>query len=80
MSCCGKGRANLRAVMSPDVHRASSPMSSGYGLVVYFECVGSARLIARGPISGRIYEFSGPGARLEVDSRDRHALRRSPNW
>ncbi len=32
-----------------------------------------------GPISGIRYRFEGPGARLEVDPRDRRSLAAVPN-
>ncbi|AKJ27545.1 hypothetical protein [Caldimonas brevitalea] len=35
-----------------------------------FECIVGLRFSAQGPVSGRRYQFTGPGSRAEVDPRD----------
>jgi hypothetical protein len=46
---------------------------------VVFEYVGKTALTAIGPVSGRHYRFSRPGAILEVDPRDSASLAAVPN-
>ncbi|KNZ32581.1 MAG: hypothetical protein AD742_10870 [Methylibium sp. NZG] len=43
-----------------------------------FEYVGATGLTVFGPSSGKRYRFSGPGALLPVDPRDRAALHAVP--
>jgi hypothetical protein len=38
------------------------------------EYVGGKALTAVGPVTGRQYRFEGPGARINVDRRDRPGL------
>ena len=45
----------------------------------YFQYVGTTALTVIGPISKRRYRFTGRGAILGVDARDRRALARVPN-
>ena len=40
----------------------------------WFEYVGRTALVLTGPFTGQRYRFTRPGARLEVDVRDRRAL------
>lgn len=40
----------------------------------WFEYIGKTALVLRGPYTGQRYWFERPGARLQVDPRDRHAL------
>lgn len=47
--------------------------------VVVFEYIGKTALTAIGPVSGRHYRFSSPGATLEVDPRDSTSLAAVPN-
>jgi hypothetical protein len=44
-----------------------------------FQYLGKTALTAVGPVSGRHYRFSQPGAIVEVDFRDRGALATVPN-
>jgi hypothetical protein len=46
---------------------------------VYFEYVGKTGMSAVGPATGKSYRFDHPGARVEVDSRDRLLLALVPN-
>ena len=47
--------------------------------VALFEYVGKTALTAIGPVSGRHYRFSHPGAVVEVDLRDSTSLAALPN-
>ncbi|MCC6233701.1 MAG: hypothetical protein IT580_13710 [Verrucomicrobiales bacterium] len=44
------------------------------GKTAWFEYIGKTALVLRGPYTGQRYWFERPGARLQVDPRDRHAL------
>jgi hypothetical protein len=82
MSCCGKSRMTLAPAPSrfaaPPAPSASGPAQPrSYAIV--FEYVGTTALTATGAISGRRYRFEQPGARLQVDPRDRPGLARVPN-
>jgi hypothetical protein len=63
----------------------SPPRPSGFShpairdQLTAFEYVGKTALTAIGPISGRHYRFSYPGAIVEVDSRDGPSLATVPN-
>jgi hypothetical protein len=46
---------------------------------VFFEYVGRTALSVVGPATGKHYRFERPGARLEVDLRDRRAMAAVPN-
>jgi hypothetical protein len=46
---------------------------------VFFEYTGRTAMSVIGPATGRRYRFELPGARLEVDLRDRAALTQVPN-
>jgi len=79
MSCCGKKREQMRTGIQGrpfglsnnrlDVRRAPVAVQ-----VVAFEYVGKTALTAIGPVSGRHYRFSHPGAVVEVDPRDSASL------
>ncbi len=82
--CCG---AKRQSVSKPTVTRRMSPkpmarahpealrMGSTTPLkTVTFEYVGLSSLTAVSPITGKRYVFSRPGAKVEVDGRDRQAL------
>lgn len=68
MSCCGKSRMMAAQVTSDQIHAtaASEPH--------YFEYVGHTSLMARGPSTGRVYRFAGPGAVVAVDAYDSAAM------
>jgi hypothetical protein len=79
MGCCGGKRAeaaprSVRASRQPT--RAAGARSSRSPIVdpLTFELVGAASLTVVGPISGRRYRFSHPGALVVVDPRDSRAL------
>jgi hypothetical protein len=46
---------------------------------VFFEYTGRTGLTVIGPVTGRQYRFGRPGARLEVDLKDRRSLVAVPN-
>ena len=67
----------------PSIARASAPGGSGsyrhpsgpagHG-TAQFEYVGRSAVTAIGPVTGRRYNFTTPGARVAVDLRDRGGL------
>ena len=74
MSCCGRQRTMSQrpARTSPSrapVHAVSEKPRRIQG--VFFEYVGRTSLTVIGPRSGKRYRFDNPGARVEVDLRDR---------
>jgi len=70
MSCCGKGR--LQAA-GPRERAATD------GRRTIVEYVGTTSLVVVSPMTGRRYHFAGPGARLEIDARDRPYLMGVPH-
>ena len=46
---------------------------------VFFEYVGTARLIVVGPVSGRRYAFDGPGSRAAVEPADKPSVSKVPH-
>jgi len=70
MSCCGKGR--LQAVGG----RERAPST---GLRAVVEYTGTTSMVVISPMTGRRYQFSAPGARLEIDPRDRPYLMGIPH-
>lgn len=85
--CCGSSRqgistnaqraAGLLAVKpqrSTPVHTQTAPPAKPV-----FEYVGATALTVVSPISRRTYRFEHPGARLEVDARDRSWVAFVPN-
>jgi len=75
MSCCGKGRQTV-AGTSAQI-RAARP--SHTRIHVVFEYTGPTSLTVTSPVSGRAYHFTAPGARLDIDPRDRHLLAAIPH-
>jgi hypothetical protein len=69
MSCCGKGRSQLKATVSPAVARPTT---------LVFEYIGRTRMSVIGPATRRSYRFDRPGARVLVDGRDRASLSTIP--
>ena len=65
-------RATLTRPIAQPVRRTLYP-------AVVFEYIGKTALTAIGPISGRHYRFSRPGAILEVDPRDSASLAAVPH-
>lgn len=84
MSCCGKMREQIRSgnQFHPSmqrVRRSEFRPTLSERLGVVFEYIGKTALTAIGPVSGRHYRFSRPGAVLEVDPRDSASLAAVPN-
>ena len=73
--CCGRNRVQQRTqtsapLRSDRIYTASGRQESH----VYFVYVGNTGMTVLGPVSGREYRFDSPGARIEVDARDRILL------
>ena len=84
MACCGKGREQLRMISQdasparPETTApAGRPMRS-FQTTLFFEYAGNTGLTVVGARSGRRYRFDRPGARLEIDLRDRPQLSAIP--
>ena len=84
MPCCGQRRQQISR--SPPIQGANNPVppanvngAPGPSRAVVFQYVGNTSLTAVGPVSGRHYQFSHPGATVEVDPRDRASLARVPH-
>jgi hypothetical protein len=80
MSCCGGKRRHWNresSVASSDMGVSLTPSPEGPG--VFFEYQGRTALTVRGPLTGRRYRFSAPGARVAVDARDAPAIVGVPN-
>jgi len=85
MSCCGKSRAQMK---TPPPARVTTPLPAAIkprtpvappSRTVAFEYTGRSRLIVVGPVTHTQYDFSGPGARLNVDYRDSVAVSTVPS-
>ena len=71
--CCGNKRTQLRSGYA--THYAPSVLNTPpFPSVVSFQYVGQTRLTVVGPITQTQYNFDQPGARVQVDSRDRILL------
>jgi hypothetical protein len=86
VSCCGKMRAAFGAPATIAGATAASPpafapaSAGGFRQSrVFFEYVGRSGLTVVGPATGRRYRFDRPGARLEVDLKDRRSLAGVPH-
>lgn len=93
MSCCGKKRAEFQSTtQAHKAHEASqgvysgeftndnaSPLRSIQVVATYFEYTGNNALTVQGPITGKRYRFSGPGARVGIDNRDAPSVAGVPN-
>jgi len=71
--CCGRNRTQLMKVGIPK-NRPQSATPQPMPPRVSFVYTGNTALTVRGPISGVEYRFDRPGARVEVDWRDRILL------
>ena len=74
--CCGNdyqvsAEVTKSAAVAPRLYKSASP-------IVVFEYKGRAPMTVAGSHTGRLYRFSGPGARAIVDSRDAARLRAMP--
>lgn len=79
MSCCGQGRAALRA--SQAVQTPKTPRVTGGGIArvagdaalrahVPIRYLGAAPIVVRGTVTGRAYPFAAGRAVQPVDARD----------
>ena len=83
MPCCGQKRQQIQQPSpSRQVNQPSQqsnfvrPVSRPH--VIVFEYIGKTVLTAIGPVSGRRYRFSYPGAIVDVDHRDAPSLATVP--
>ncbi len=72
--CCGRNRTQMKAPTSPQSRQAATVPIQKLPLSVPFIYVGNTAMTVKGPISGFEYRFAHPGARVEVDWRDRILL------
>ena len=73
--CCGKARTQLRATSkTPAAGPANTAGLQRPQPAVPFVYTGNTAMTVTGPASGIQYHFGHPGARLEVDPRDRILL------
>ena len=73
--CCGRNRVQL--ITRPAPPKTGPTTSAGAHKppsTISFVYTGNAALTVTGPISGLEYRFDRPGARVEVDWRDRILL------
>ncbi|MGY4831459.1 hypothetical protein ACVNIS_23010 [Sphaerotilaceae bacterium SBD11-9] len=77
--CCGSKRAAAQAAAM--VHAAPAAVVGAKPAlsVIMFEYVGPGQTAIRGPVSGQLYRFAQPGARVQVDARDRPGLVAMPS-
>ena len=81
MSCCGNKR-EFMAQSAPARHTwppARPHPQSAPPPTVVFQYTGRTTMVVIGPVSGRRYRFDTPGARVEVDPRDRRSLAAVPH-
>ncbi len=69
--CCGRDRIQQR-IQRPTANPYAGVQQAPKA--VSFVYLGNTALSVRGPVTGRDYRFTRPGARLEVDPRDRILL------
>jgi hypothetical protein len=78
MGCCGQGRAALSRRLSvstttPATIEVVEP-SNASGLPVRLQYLQTRPVLVRGPVTGRVYQFSAAHPEAGVDSRDAAAL------
>jgi hypothetical protein len=73
--CCGRDRAQLRVTSKLPSPRPANPVNRRNPQPrVSFVYAGNTGMSVTGPVSGIQYRFDHPGARVEVDPRDRVLL------
>jgi hypothetical protein len=76
--CCGGNRAAARAAAVAAGRGSAAAPSAASAISVtteiMFEYAGRESASITGPVSGRVYRFTGPGDRVRVDARDRPGL------
>lgn len=81
MTCCGQGRATLRAsqTTTPKLPGARPAAAAGFGRaivaatqkpVAMVRYIGAAPIVVRGAASGRTYQFTAGRSVQPVDARD----------
>jgi hypothetical protein len=85
MSCCGNKRAEFQISQALDNRNNRTRPQPSQPTVrppakVFFEYSGQVPVRVVGAVSGNHYRFSGPGARLEIDARDRRSLAAIPKF
>jgi hypothetical protein len=77
MSCCGNQRSSIRQE-SPVRHSVTASPSSASGHwtpgATHFEYTGHGQLTVTGPLTGQVYRFIGPGARVLIHGADASSL------
>lgn len=77
--CCGSKRAAARdAAMAAQSAGMPAFVVAPAQSVILFEYTGAGHQAVRGPVSGKLYAFTEPGARVQVDARDRPGLMAMP--
>jgi hypothetical protein len=71
MSCCGSKRTAYRQVSATPNSGEAGHWTSG---PVEFEYLGSGQLTVTGPLTGVVYHFASPGARVTVQGSDAPSL------
>ncbi len=71
--CCGRNRTQVMTAV-PKARLATAPAPQKIPSSVSFVYTGNTAMTVAGPISGIQYRFDRPGARVEVDWRDRILL------
>jgi hypothetical protein len=74
--CCGRSRSGARAAGPYRYPTTSTASPARPGTGPTFEYIGQAGATVVGPVTGARYRFDRPGARLQVDTRDKAALAR----
>lgn len=77
--CCGRDRAQQGATSRPPApNPATRPavpvVRENPSARVAYVYAGNTGMTVTGPVSGKQYRFDQPGARVEVDARDRVLL------
>jgi len=72
--CCGRNRTQLMNTIVPKNRPATAVAPQPVPSSVSFVYTGNTAITVTGPISGLEYRFDRPGARIEVDWRDRILL------
>lgn len=76
MSCCGKARA---AASGPANVSRRPAVPGTTNTSVRFEYTGETSMVVIGPVTRQRYQFTGRGAQVRVDVRDRGYLLGIPN-
>ncbi len=75
MGCCGQQRQQIQGQATIEREAGAPSRSASITLPdAYFQYQGDRGLTVIGPISGKRYRFSYPGAVMAVDPRDRRSL------